>query len=186
MRLVETKDLPALTAAADLLPRPFPLAFYLMLDAGARVGEVVQLPWSALVWKERPVVALTFDQAITKRQHQRTIPVSQRLALLIDRMWIGPCKDLGFAPFHFAMAPLPHARALTARTIQRKFAVLGRQAVNIRLTPHMLRHTFATRLLRASNLPTVQAALGHQRITTTQIYTHVSPDDMREAINDMR
>lgn len=186
MRVIENKDLPALTAAADLLPRPFPLAFYLMLDAGARVGEVVQLPWSALVWKERPVAALTFAADITKRRTERIIPVSQRLALLIDRMWIGPCQNLGYAPCHFAMAPQPHAHPLTARTIQRKFAVLGRQAVNIHLTPHMLRHTFATRLLRASNLPTVQAALGHQRITTTQIYTHVSPDDMREAINDMR
>lgn len=186
MRIVPDMNLAALTAAADLLPRPFPLAFYLMLDAGARVGEVVQLPWSALVWKDRPVVVLTFDEPITKRHRERTIPLTQRLAVLIDRMWIGPCKDLGYAPFHYAMAPQPHAHPVTARTIQRKFAVLGRQAVNIHLTPHMLRHTFATRLLRASNLPTVQAALGHQRITTTQIYTHVTPDDMKAAIDDMQ
>jgi site-specific recombinase XerD len=46
----------------------------------------------------------------------------------------------------------------------------------------MLRHTFATRLLRVSNIRVVQEALGHARVSTTQIYTDVSNDDMITAL----
>ena len=49
----------------------------------------------------------------------------------------------------------------------------------------MLRHTFATRLLKASNMRVVQEALGHKSIQTTQIYTHVTSDDLTRAVNSL-
>ena len=53
--------------------------------------------------------------------------------------------------------------------------------------PHLLRHTFATDLLRATkNLPLVQKALGHANIATTQIYTHIVDDELEEAIRNLR
>ncbi len=55
------------------------------------------------------------------------------------------------------------------------------------VTPHVLRHTFATRLLREAetNLVTVSALLGHASVATTEIYTQPSERDMTPAINGL-
>ncbi|MGH8222600.1 MAG: tyrosine-type recombinase/integrase, partial [Woeseiaceae bacterium] len=51
-----------------------------------------------------------------------------------------------------------------------------------RVSPHRLRHTFATHLVRAGvNLVTIRDLLGHQQITSTQVYLHVTAEDLRAA-----
>ena len=65
----------------------------------------------------------------------------------------------------------------------RKYA----DAAGVRLSPHMLRHTFATRLLReaGADLVTVKELLGHQDINTTAIYTKPSAQDMEDAVGKL-
>lgn len=73
-------------------------------------------------------------------------------------------------------------KPLTARSIQRLVERYARAAgITKRITPHVLRHSFATDLLRnKADIRSVQAMLGHASITTTQIYTHVTDARLRE------
>jgi len=71
---------------------------------------------------------------------------------------------------------------LTPRSIQRMIKKYALKAgISIEVTPHVLRHTFATDLLRGgADLRSVQELLGHKNLSTTQIYTHVTNPQLRE------
>lgn len=73
-------------------------------------------------------------------------------------------------------------RSLTPRSMQRIVERYARAAgITKRITPHVIRHTFATDLLRnGADIRSVQAMLGHSSITTTQVYTHVTDQHLQE------
>lgn len=71
---------------------------------------------------------------------------------------------------------------LTPRSVERMVQFYAKKAgITKKVTPHQLRHSFATDLLRnGADIRSVQAMLGHSHITTTQIYTHVTDKGLRE------
>lgn len=72
---------------------------------------------------------------------------------------------------------------LTPRSVQRLVKkYITRAGITVDATPHTLRHTFATGLLKeGANLRSVQELLGHSNLSTTQIYTHVTNQQLKEA-----
>lgn len=146
----------------------------LMVEAGLRVGEVTKLIWSDLYFNDEPVQSIVVRSEITKTKTERSIPCS--LSLLTGMKFYK-----GNFPDHFLTTNLWP----TVRQIQRVIKTAGIATMNRLVTPHTLRHTFATRLMRITNIRTVQELLGHKRLTSTQIYTHPSIEDKQDAISKM-
>lgn len=169
-------------AASDTLRHPYSIAFDLMLEAGLRVSEVTKLTWGDLVHLGAVKTALQVTAPVAKSHRARTIPITLRLSLSVAKAWRREIHVAFPSPADFVVAVTFNGKAVTARSIQRNLQTLCRATLGIDVNPHMLRHTFATRLLRVTNLIVVQAALGHARVSTTQIYTHTSVDDLADAM----
>ena len=154
-----------------------------MLEAGLRVSEVCQLRWEALVHDRTIKHHIRLGPPLTKNDAERVLPISARLTAVIAALHHHYSTFPGYVAQGFVLAVMPGRKPTSARTLERKIKDVAQKAIGERVTPHMLRHTFATRLLRVTDLRTVQEALGHARVSTTQIYTPPSLDDLTAAID---
>jgi integrase/recombinase XerD len=114
-----------------------------------------------------------------KGGHERTIPLNPDLATLLQSYAEARGASLPNAPFFRSR----FGRALGRGAIYERVRTWGqRSRVGIALSPHRMRHTFATHLVRKGiGLVTIRDLLGHRQITSTQIYLHVTAEDLRAA-----
>jgi integrase/recombinase XerD len=142
--------------------------FTFMAMAGLRKNEVTHLKWSDIN------LAVGSVLVHGKGNRQRVIPLTMTLITLLKELprtseWVFPSRITGH--------PLVDLR----RAIEWAKKKTG---IDKRITPHMFRHSFATHLLeKGTNLRTIQDLLGHQQVTTTEIYTHVAQATARLAID---
>lgn len=159
--------------------------FLLMLDAGLRVGELVQLLQTDLIFNDEPVTSLRVRKEIAKGKHERLIPLSERLKIAIGEMqrhvWKNDRKNSRYFAFH----NLKSIVYLSSRQVEYIIAKYSLSAVGTPIHPHILRHTFATRLMACTKMPVVQKLLGHKNLQTTQIYMHPNDQDLKKAIDTM-
>ncbi|MCW4049270.1 MAG: tyrosine-type recombinase/integrase [Candidatus Bathyarchaeota archaeon] len=157
----------------------------LMLDAGLRVGEVVQLQLSHLWFETNPVKSLYLTSDMTKNHKGRSVPIGGRLFLAIDNFFTHMPFKLDHGPTYRVFNAPQSNSCLTTRQVENIINAAGYKALGRPVNPHMLRHTFASKLMRVTNIRTVQQLLGHNCISSTQIYTHPNADDMKKAIEEM-
>lgn len=157
----------------------------LMLEAGLRVGEVVKLEMQDLYFRALPVRNLVVRSKVAKNHKERTIPVSTRLSQAIQQYLDENPWLCDVSPSHKAFTAFMSEKPITTRQIERVLFTAGLVGLNRPVNPHMLRHTFASKLMRVTDMRTVQELLGHSNISTTQIYTHPNEDDKKKAIGNM-
>ena len=157
----------------------------LMLDAGLRVGEVVQLEFSHLVFNGKPVKQLIVTSDIAKNNKERSIHVNSRLKKAIDAYFSAlPHKS----DWHSVVKVFCSSKSnicLTTRQVELIINKASMKVLGFPVHPHMLRHTFGSNLMRVTNLRTVQELLGHSCLSSTQVYTHPNADDKKKAIEDL-
>ncbi len=157
----------------------------LMLDAGLRVGEVVRLHTPDLFFNDIPVEMIIINNTLAEKDCTRAVPVSTRLSLALSELF----KDIRYygdklrpcVAFHSGRPYIP----LTTRQVERIIRAAGMKCLGRPVHPHVLRHTFASRLMRKTNMRIVQELLGHKNISSTQIYTHPNGDDLRKAVDSL-
>lgn len=161
------------------------LIFLLMLDAGLRVGELVKLQVGDLLFADKPVTTLEVRTLIAKNHHPRSVPLSQAVQTSIESMnrkiWM---VDMA-VPADNAFYTVNPLHRISTRQVQRILKSAGVIALGKKVTPHMLRHTFATRLMTKTDIRTIQVLLGHASLASTQIYTHPNSKNLRDAIDAM-
>jgi integrase/recombinase XerC len=158
--------------AASLRNRAILETFY---STGIRLSELVTLDVHDL----NPNEGLVRVQG--KGRKERIVPIGSKALAAIEAY----LAAVPFRQYHEERRPLflnPVGKRLTARTVAR---IVARAALRLpkapRVTPHALRHSFATHLLDGgADLRAIQELLGHAQLSTTQRYTHVTMDKLIE------
>jgi integrase/recombinase XerD len=141
----------------------------LMYSTGMRVSELVKLEAHDVDHVTAGCVRVT-----GKGRKQRLVPMGQVAADLIDR-YVKEARPTFVKGAGTALFLTRLGRGMTRQMFWKIVGSHARAAGIRKLSPHKLRHSFATHLLeRGADLRAVQAMLGHADVTTTQIYTHVS------------
>lgn len=152
-----------------------------LFSTGLRVSELVSLNRDQIDLETREF------GVIGKGRRPRVVFLSERAAMWVER-WVNSRMDHWRPLFiRFSQKKSPQASdgeemRLTTRTVQRIVEQYCKQAhLPITLSPHGLRHSFATDLLtNGAGLRDVQEMLGHKSIATTQIYTHVTQPQLKK------
>jgi integrase/recombinase XerC len=139
-----------------------------LYSTGVRVCELVRLRMDDFDRDDRHMIRVR-----GKGDKERIVVIGEPALAVLDEYHAARGFNAPDAPF----ISDGRGRPLTTRTIQRMVGRLGDLVGIPNLTPHMLRHTFATHLLEnLADLRAIQELLGHASVRTTQEYTHVTID----------
>ena len=149
-----------------------------LFSCGLRVSELVNLKKSDMFEQEK------FIRVVGKGDKERLVPISEK-ALQEINFWYLDRNLMKIKPGEEDYVFLNRRGAHLTRTmilIMIKNTALD-AGIKKTISPHTLRHSFATALLKGgADLRVIQALLGHEDIGTTEIYTHIETSDLRKAI----
>jgi integrase/recombinase XerD len=164
---------PDLDSALELRDRTM---LELLYACGLRVTELTSLQ----------LVQVSLNQGVVrvfgKGNKERLVPMGEEALLWLQRYLAGPRAELLKGIPCDVVFPSRRGRQMTRQTFWYRIKIYARRAgIKKELSPHTLRHAFATHLLNhGADLRVVQLLLGHSDLSTTQIYTHVAKQRMQE------
>ena len=152
-----------------------------MYACGLRVSECAGLQMDKINLKER------YLSVIGKESKERMIPFYPRCAQLIE-LYLEESRPVFMEgkEEHGYLFVSKRGTPITSRSIQMLCEKSGEAAgLSVHVHPHMIRHSFATHLLdNGADLRIVQELLGHENLSTTQIYTHVTQDRLQKVVDE--
>lgn len=141
------------------------LVIWTLLDTGLRVSELCGLRLENISWQSKELRIKGKGGPFGKRTKQRAVPMSNRIRPLLES--------------YFSLKSEWFIGPRQAQKVVKKIA--DRAMVSREVTPHVLRHTFATLALQKGiSLAAVKKALGHDRLSTTEIYLNLTDKHVQE------
>jgi len=153
----------------------------LLFSTGVRVSELVDLNFVDIDFENQVI------RVRGKGKKQRTSPMGPTAIAAIQKYLQLRRADARAASFDpNALFVNKHGQRLSTRSVRRKLdKYLSEAGLDPSISPHTLRHSFATHMLNnGADLRSVQELLGHQSLSTTQIYTHLTTPRLKEAYDD--
>ena len=174
-RLLETPDVTTLLGARDRA------MLETMYSTGIRVSELVDLNIADIDFVGEALHVRGKGKKARITPNSPTAPAWIRRYMDMRR---ADPRSVGFN--QEAVFVNKHGQRLSTRSVRRKLdKYLAQTGLDPEISPHTLRHSFATHMLnRGADLRSVQELLGHQSLSTTQIYTHVTTKRMKQAYDD--
>ncbi len=178
----QAADAPQAPAAEKLRARRLYCLLELLYATGLRISELVALPASAARRDERVLIVRG------KGDKERLVPLNEaaKAAMRSYVSLLSEARELPASKWLFpSFGEAGHlTRQHAARELKGLAAAAGLRAAQV--SPHVLRHAFASHLLHnGADLRVVQTLLGHADISTTQIYTHVLDDRLKSLVRDL-
>lgn len=156
----------------------------ILYATGMRVSELVSLRFDAIVEDDETKRWFVFIRG--KGNKERFIPINEEAATVLKEYLVERAATLKkYNPFLFpADSKEGHVtRHCFAKSLKKIATEVGIDPIKI--SPHVIRHTFATHLLsRGADMLSIKKLLGHSDISTTQIYTHVSNERIKHLVED--
>ena len=151
----------------------------ILLDAGLRVSEAIRIKLSDFDFKKRILTVSSLKKR--SKTKYRQIPLSQRLFFCLSD-YIQSLRNVQPDSWLFP-SPSDDKKHITRFAVNKYLSRLKNKINITNLHPHALRHTFATGLV-AENVPINEVAdlLGHEKLDTTRIYTHIPNERMKQSV----
>ncbi len=174
-RLLSTPDINTLLGARDRA------MLEVLFSTGVRVSELVDLNFADVNFEGGTI------RVRGKGKKQRTAPIGPTAIASIRRyleLRRADVRSAGFDPE--ALFVNKHGQRLSTRSVRRKLdKYLAESGLDPSISPHTLRHSFATHMLNnGADLRSVQELLGHQSLSTTQVYTHLTAPRLKAVYDD--
>lgn len=149
------------------------LILELFYESGMRISELTRTRYKNINFENQTI------QVLGKGKKQRICPIGKRSILAIQNFQ--NIAEIQFQPEDFIIISQNRKSALSAREIQYRLKFyLQYSGLPLDISPHKLRHTYATHLLNnGADLRLIQELLGHENLATTQIYTHVNSEVLK-------
>lgn len=150
----------------------------LMYGTGMRLSELIQLNINDILGDRGEI------RVIGKGNKERIVPFSGEAKKWVD-IWCRLRPEL-LKFEETALFISKRGNRISHRNVQKRMSEWGiKQGVSSHITPHKLRHSFATHILESSgNLRAVQEMLGHESLSTTQVYTHLDFQHLAQAYDN--
>jgi site-specific recombinase XerD len=154
--------------------------YFVLFHTGMRLGEIINLMWNNISLTDRVMRITNTDKFTTKGKRERAIPMNEKLFKVMSNR-LPKIIDINDSNYVFTM----NGRKFNGDYISKSFkkVVKNLNHLDQRIHLHSLRHSFASHLAKNSvSLYVIKELLGHRDYRTTQIYSHLQYDSLKEAV----